>query len=95
MVTRLVDLIVLCFALLMIWFCWLWFAPYMLLRNAFDVGAFQSATFNFIYSEPTTTLSIRKVWVWMVVWLFSLGATLHSVANLFRPTHRQDREAIE
>ena len=38
--------------------------------------------FNFIYAEPTTTLGIPKYWVWMVMWAFALGATLHSVANL-------------
>lgn len=90
---RLVDLIVLGFALMMIWFCWQWFAPDMLLRSGFDIGAFQSETFKFIYSEQTTTLGIRKVWVWIVVWLFSAGATLHAVANLSRPADRVNVEA--
>ena len=79
----LVDVIVLSFALFMIWFCWRWFSPLELARHGFDVKAFQGATFNFIYAEPTTTLGIKKFWVWSVMWLFALGATLHSLANLF------------
>lgn len=83
MVAKLVDLIVLGFALFMLWFCWRWFSPLELVRQGFDLRAFQAATFNFIYSEPTTTLGIKKVWIWSVMWLFALGATLHSLANLF------------
>lgn len=79
---KLVDLIVLGFSLFMIWFCWRWFAPLELVRQGFDTEAFQQNTFNFIYAETTTTLGIRKVWVWSVMWLFALGATLHSLANL-------------
>ncbi len=87
---KLVDVIVLVFALFMIWFCWRWYSPLELARNGFDVKAFQGATFNFIYAEPTTTLGIKKFWVWSVMWLFALGATLHSVANLFEQGSAQD-----
>lgn len=78
----LVDAIVLVFALFMVWFCWRWFSPLDLARQGFDIAAFQSSSFNFIYSEPTTTLGIRKFWVWLVMWFFAIGATLHSLANL-------------
>lgn len=81
---KLVDLIVLCFALFMLWFCWRWFSPLELARQGFDLRAFQGATFNFIYDEPTTTLGIKKVWVWSVMWIFALGATVHGLANVFR-----------
>lgn len=81
-VAKLVDLVVLAFALFMIWFCWRWYSPLELARHGFDTQAFQGATFNFIYAEPTTTLGIRKYWVWMVMWAFAIGATLHSFANL-------------
>ena len=81
---KLVDLIVLVFALFMVWFCWRWFSPLELARQGFDFRAFQGATFNFIYAEPTTTLGIQKFWIWSVMWLFALGATLHSLSNLVR-----------
>lgn len=89
---RLVDLIVLAFALFMVWFCWLWFSPLDLARHGFDTRAFQGTTFNFIYAEPTTTLGIRKFWVWMVMWAFSFGSTLHSLANLFGQGANADRD---
>lgn len=87
LVARLADMIVLVFAVFMLWFCWRWFSPLELMQQGFDVKAFQAQTFNFIYAEPTTTLGIKKAWVWSVMWLFALGATLHSLANLF---HRND-----
>ena len=79
---KIVDIIILIFALCMLWFCWRWFGPLQLARQGFDIAAFQGTTFNFIYSEPTTTLGIRKIWVWSVMWLFAFGTTLHSIANL-------------
>ena len=80
-----VDLTVLIFALFMLWFCWRWFLPLDFMRAGFDVLAFQGETFNFIYSEPTLTLGIPKVWLWLVMWLFAGGLTLHALANLTRP----------
>lgn len=87
---KLVDLIVLVFALFMIWFCWRWFSPLELARQGFDTKAFQGATFNFIYAEPTTTLGIQKYWVWLVMWAFAFGATLHSLANLLDTTDKTE-----
>lgn len=95
-VAKLVDVIVFVFALFMIWFCWRWFAPLQLAQQGFDIQAFQGATFNFVYSEPTTTLGIKKAWVWSVMWLFAIGATLHSLANLvgLRSVRSADGEAL-
>ncbi|MEX3314061.1 TRAP transporter small permease [Sulfitobacter sp. PS-8MA] len=90
---KLVDLIVLGFALLMVWFCWRWFSPLELARQGFDTKAFQAATFNFIYAEPTTTLGIKKVWVWLVMWAFALGATLHGLAHVLTPGDKVEASA--
>jgi TRAP-type C4-dicarboxylate transport system permease small subunit len=79
---RAVDLVIFFFACLMIWVCLRWFMPFELAGAGWDIKAFQGATFNFIYAEPTSTLGIQKVWVWLVVVLFSCGAFLHSAANL-------------
>lgn len=87
---KLVDLIVFAFALAMLWFCWRWYSPLELARSGFDVTAFQSTTFNFIYAEPTTTLGIKKYIVWFVMWLFSAGATLHSLTHLLDFNDDQD-----
>ncbi|PID35881.1 MAG: C4-dicarboxylate ABC transporter permease [Rhodobacterales bacterium] len=81
-VAKLVDLTLLVISLFLLWFCWRWFNPLELARHGFDVAAFQGATFNFIYAEPTSTLGLPKVWVWLVLWLFAFGLTLHSVTNV-------------
>jgi TRAP-type transport system small permease protein len=77
------DLCVLVFALLMVWFVWRWYLPLDLVQAGFDVRAFQGSTFNFIYSEPTTTLPFKKWIVWLVMWSFAFGLVLHSLSNLF------------
>lgn len=84
---KLVDLIVFIFALFMLWFCWRWFSPLELVRNGFDVNSFQGSTLNFIYAEPTSTLGIKKYLVWMVMWFFAAGATLHSLTHLLTFTN--------
>lgn len=92
-IVKLADLIVVIFALLMVWFCWKWFAPLDLIRHGLDIEAFQATTFNFIYAEPTSTLGIEKFWVWSVMGLFSLGVTIHSIANLLSPS--ADRAGVQ
>lgn len=77
------DLCVLVFAALMVWFVWRWYLPLDLAQAGFDVRAFQGSTFNFIYSEPTTTLPFKKWIVWLVMWSFAFGLVLHSLSNLF------------
>jgi TRAP-type C4-dicarboxylate transport system permease small subunit len=83
---RAVDVVVLIFALLMLWLCWRWFLPLDLARAGFDTLAFQGETFNFIYAEPTLTLGIRKFWLWLIMPIFATGLTLHAVSNLVRPS---------
>ncbi|WP_281967860.1 TRAP transporter small permease [Roseovarius nanhaiticus] len=82
---RAVDVVVLVFAMLMLWLGWRWFLPLDLMRAGFDTMAFQGETFNFIYAEPTLTLGIRKFWLWLIMPIFALGLMLHAVANLLRP----------
>ncbi|MBD3896420.1 TRAP transporter small permease [Halomonas sp. ML-15] len=79
-----VDLTVLTFALLMLWLCWRWYQPLALWRAGFDIQAFQGQTFNFIYAENTSTLGIRKFWVWLIMPLFAVSLTLHGVTNLWQ-----------
>lgn len=87
-VIRCADIIVFAFALAMLWFCWRWFLPVEIARAGFDVMAFQGSTFNFIYAEPTLTLGLPKYLFWLVMWLFALGATLHSAMHLFAKGQR-------
>jgi TRAP-type C4-dicarboxylate transport system permease small subunit len=82
-IKKTVDVVVFAFALALLWFCWRWFMPLEFVRAGFDVARFQGKTFNFIYAEPTSTLGLPKYLFWMVMWLFALGATLHSTMHLF------------
>ncbi|MEX0319242.1 MAG: TRAP transporter small permease [Ruegeria sp.] len=93
--TRFVDLVLFVFACLMVWICLRWFMPWQLMQAGWDVKAFQGQTFNFIYAEPTNTIGIRKVWIWLVMPLFTLGALLHATANLFHPGRAAQVEAAE
>ncbi|WP_298936827.1 TRAP transporter small permease subunit [uncultured Ruegeria sp.] len=81
-IRKAVDVVVFVFAIAMLWFCWRWFLPWDIARAGFDTVAFQGNTFNFIYAEPTSTLGLPKFLFWLVMWLFALGATLHSTMHL-------------
>ncbi|MFT6022760.1 MAG: TRAP-type C4-dicarboxylate transport system permease small subunit [Ascidiaceihabitans sp.] len=77
-----IDLVVLLFVAAILYFLWRWLLPLDLLRAGFNIEAFQGETFNFVYAEPTTTLGIKKVWVWIIMVAFAFGAGLHAIANL-------------
>ncbi|AXI48686.1 C4-dicarboxylate ABC transporter permease [Sulfitobacter sp. SK012] len=88
---KIVDIIVFAFALAMLWFCWRWFMPLEFARSGFDSKVFQGNTFNFIYAEPTSTLGVPKYVFWAVMWLFALGATLHSAMHLLGARPRDEQ----
>ena len=78
----------------MVWICLRWFMPLELARAGWDTKVFQAATFNFIYAEPTNTLGIPKVWVWVIVPVFTAGAFVHSLANLVSPQASEPPQAF-
>ena len=80
---KVVDLLMFIFAAAMVWLCWRWFMPLEIAGAGFDRMAFQGSTFNFIYSEPTSTLGIQKWLIWLVMPLFSLGMLIHTLAHVF------------
>ncbi len=67
---------------LMIWMCWRWFDLPGLIGAGFDVGAFEMATFNFIYSEVTPVMGIAAHWFYLVMPWFALTLTVHALTNL-------------
>lgn len=79
---KLVDALIFGFACAMLYFCWRWYLPLTIIGTGFDTLAFQGATFNFIYAEPTSTIGIQKWIIWLVMPLFSLGVFLHALAHL-------------
>jgi TRAP-type C4-dicarboxylate transport system permease small subunit len=79
---RLVDGIMLIFAITLLVLCWLWYEPIALARAGFDFDEFAQTTFKFIYSEPTNTIGIQKFWVWLAVPLMAINMSIHALANL-------------
>lgn len=77
-----VDLMVAGFALVLLVLCWRWYQPLALWQAGFDVQAFQGETFNFIYAENTSTLGIKKFWVWLILPWFAASLLLHGLVNL-------------
>ena len=80
--STLVDLLILSFAAGLFVMCLKWYDPIGLIRYGFDFEEFAAGTYNFIYQEPTNTLGISKIWIWLIVPIVSLSMMLHALANL-------------
>lgn len=79
---RIVDAVVLFFAVFLLWACWIWFDPIALYEAGFNQRAFRRATFNFLYEERLVTLDMQKFWFWLIIPLFGLNASIHALSNL-------------
>lgn len=77
-----VDLIVFIFAVALLGLTINWLDIWNFIKVGFDVEQFQSNTFNFVYSENTNTLSIKKIWVWLPLLFISLSLSIHAFVNL-------------
>ena len=81
-IQRLVDAILLFFAITLLVLSWQWYDPIALIDAGFDFDVFAQNTFKFIYTEPTNTIGISKFWVWLAVPIMAVTMTLHALANL-------------
>jgi TRAP-type C4-dicarboxylate transport system permease small subunit len=77
-----VDFILLLFAIALLVLSWQWYDPLEVIRFGFDLDAFAANTLKFIYTEPTSTLAIKKFWLWLAVPIAALDMTIHALANL-------------
>ena len=77
-----IDLLIWCFCLFSIWLVWIWYDPLAFALAGFDRELFSSRTFNYIYDEPTSTIGVRKLWIWLVMPWFALTASVHAGANV-------------
>jgi len=96
-VMRLVDGVLLLFAVTLLVLSWQWYDPIELARAGFDFDQFAQSTFKFIYTEPTNTIGIQKFWVWLAVPLAACTMTIHALANLIEGRTRgsTDAEALQ
>lgn len=83
MLSRMVDLLLFVFFLILTAILWRWFDPLTLLR-AGSVTVFTRETFNFLYQEPTVTLGVSKIWFWLILPIFCLTGLIHTAAHLMR-----------
>ncbi|MFE3836158.1 TRAP transporter small permease [Pseudogemmobacter sonorensis] len=83
---RLVGLLVLAFWLAMLAVCWRWLDPPGLIR-AGGGRALARETFNFVWTDPTVTLGVRKIWFWLIVPLTSVTGLIHALAALAADWH--------
>ncbi|MFC3628000.1 TRAP transporter small permease [Paracoccus angustae] len=79
----LADLSVLVFLLALALILWRWFDLPGLLR-AGSGAALAEQSFNFVYTDPTNTLGLRKVWFWLALPLTCATALVHCLAALHR-----------
>lgn len=76
-----VDALVLGFVASFGFIVWRWFDPITVMA-AETLRDFSKATFNFIYTEPTTTIGMRKVWFWLIMPYAAVTLFIHAVRNL-------------
>lgn len=77
------EVVVLCLSIFMLYLSCLWFNPLDLMMNGFDFELFAGNTFNYIYHEPTNTLSVDKYLVWLIMPLSALLCSIHAFTNIF------------
>ncbi len=70
------------FGMLLFWMCWRWFDLPALVAVGFDVGEFEMATFNFIYSEVTPVMRLPTHWFFLIMPWFALTISVHALTNL-------------
>lgn len=76
-----VDLVLIGFFVTLAVLLWQWFdLPGLIAAGSAE--AHGAATFNFIWSEPTVTLGLRRVWFWLILPIFCLTGFVHVSASL-------------
>lgn len=86
-------LLVLLFGLALAFMCWLWLDPVGIVRAGLDGRALAAQTFNFLYTERTMTLGWPRWAVMVVVPVFAMTLTLHTIASLLEEVLGFERTA--
>ncbi|SUA68522.1 TRAP transporter small permease [Oligella urethralis] len=76
------DWSILIFSLFLLYFCWIWYRPDVLIETGFNLQEFSMQTMNFIYQDTTNTLGIPKYLVWLIIPYFGFSCFIHSLANI-------------
>lgn len=76
------TVIVVLFAILLGYMCWLWLDPVGIAKAGFDARTHSGETFNFVYSDKTQTMAVPRWIFYLVLPLFSFTLLVHGLANL-------------
>lgn len=77
-----VSTVALAFGGILLHLCWRWFDPLALIAAGFDVGAFEGATFNFVYTDTTPVMGVPAWYFYVIMPWFALTVTVHAATNL-------------
>jgi TRAP-type C4-dicarboxylate transport system permease small subunit len=75
--------LVILFALLLGYMCWLWLDPVGIVSAGFDPRTHSGNTFNFVYTDQTQTLNLPRWMFYLVLPIFAATLLVHGLANLF------------
>lgn len=81
------------FGAALVWMCWRWFNLPGLIAAGFDVGEFEMASFNFIYTERTPVMGLPSWRLFLIMPWFAVSITIHALANLAEDLGLARREA--
>lgn len=70
------------FGTTLLYLCWMWFNPSALIAAGLDVGTFEAATFNFVYTDVTPVMGLPAWYFYSVIPFFALAITIHALTNL-------------
>ncbi|MBS9476977.1 TRAP transporter small permease [Ancylobacter radicis] len=93
----LATLSILAFGLALAAMCWVWMDPVGIAAMGFDAREYGGATFNFLYADRTQTLNWPSWVVYLIMPIFALTLTVHSLANLLEDlglARRPDRSSF-
>ncbi|MGL4240317.1 MAG: TRAP transporter small permease [Beijerinckiaceae bacterium] len=81
------------FGLLLAWMSWLWLDPAGFAAAGFDAREFAARSFNFVYTERTQTLNWPSWVLYLIIPIFAVSITIHSLANLIEDLDLAPRAA--
>lgn len=82
------TMLVVAFGISLVIMCWLWLDPPGIAGAGFNAKAYAAGTFNFVYTERTQTLNWPTWALYMILPIFAVSITIHSLANLMEDAGR-------
>lgn len=81
------------FAGIIVFLSWRMWDLITLAQMSFDIGRFSLATFNYIYTETTTTLGLPKFLFLLILPLYAIFLLVHTTANVVEALRKPELSA--